>query len=278
MKILLLGASGFIGQRVYQKLSAHHQVITPSHQQLDLLNLQQASVMPLLEDIDLIVNCVGVMSRHADILETIHHHAPKLLAQWAKQAGVSRWVQLSALGAEATHRVNFVGSKGRGDEAVCTSGLQTVLARPSVVYGRGGVSCEIFLKLAQLPILPLPAGGTFDFQPVHAEDVADGIIRLIENAPEHGTIIAMTGSQQLSLAQYLNVLRETIHRKSPAKIVAIPISLMRPMLPLTNIISNGFLSSDGITLLQQGSCANHAEFTQLLGREPLGAKQFFTVN
>jgi len=195
-----------------------------------------------------------------DLLETVHHHTPAKLAAWAREAGVSRWLQLSALGADPAHPVAFVGSKGRGDEAVCENGPHTVLARPSVVYGRGGGSCEAFLKMARLPVLPLPDGGRFDLQPVHAEDVADGLARLLNAPPAHGSVIHMTGSLKLTLADYLNLLRQTVHRKPPFQTASIPLPLLRPMLPLANLLSDGFLSPDSITLLQQGSCADTAAF------------------
>ena len=134
MNILLLGGSGFIGKRVAALLRQQgHQVATPGHRELDLQHLHEAQAMPLLADKEVVVNCIGVMSRHADVLETIHHHAPAQLAQWAQAAGVQRWVQLSALGADAAQTVAFVGSKGRGDAALCASGVQLALARPSVV-------------------------------------------------------------------------------------------------------------------------------------------------
>ena len=36
------------------------------------------------------------------------------------------------------------------------------IARPSLVFGQGGASTEMFLKMAKLPILFLPNGGNFD--------------------------------------------------------------------------------------------------------------------
>ena len=272
MNILLLGGSGFIGRRTARRLrEAGHSVRTPAHAELDFLRLSRDAAMPLLEGCDAVMNCVGVMSRHADILETVHHHSPALLARCAKEAGVRRWVQLSALGADPAAAVAFVASKGRGDAAVAAE-LPAAVARPSVVFGRGGASCELFIRLARLPVLPLPAGGAFDLQPVHAEDVSDGLCRLLD-APS-GAVVNMTGRLKTTLAGYLAILRQTLHGKAPAKILPVPLALLRPALPLANILSNGFLSPGSITLLQQGSCADPAPFAALLGRKPLGADEF----
>ncbi|WP_037585912.1 NAD-dependent epimerase/dehydratase family protein [Stenoxybacter acetivorans] len=275
MNILLLGSSGFVGKRVAALLKEQgHEITMPRHHELDLLNLSQEAAMPLLQNKDVVVNTVGIMSRHANILETIHHHAPTKMAAWAKEAGVNRWAQLSALGADAAQTVPFVGSKGRGDEAVMNSGLQTAVARPSVIYGRGGVSCEMFIRLASLPILALPGGGKFELQPVHVADVAQGLVNFVNQPPENGTIVNMTGSLRCTMADYLNILRRGLHYKPDAKIVSIPLGLIKPFLPLGKIITNGVISPDTFSLLEQGSCADNSGFTKLLGRKPLAASEF----
>ncbi|UOP01903.1 NAD-dependent epimerase/dehydratase family protein [Kingella potus] len=274
MDILLLGGSGFIGRRTARRLrEAGHTVRTPAHTELDLLRPDRAAALPLLEGCDAVANCVGIMSRRAGLLETVHHHTPAQLARWAKEAGVKHWVQLSALGANPAASAAFVASKGRGDQAVAAE-LPAAIARPSVIYGRGGASCELFIKLARLPLLPLPAGGAFDLQPVHAEDVAEGLCRLVLNPPAAGSVVDMTGRLKTTLAGYLAILRRIRHGRPQPKIIPIPVALLRPVLPLTKILSNGFLSPDSISLLQQGSCADYAAFAALLDREPLGADEF----
>lgn len=214
------------------------------------------------------------MSRHAEILETVHHHTPKQLAVWAKAAGIKRWVQLSALGADPSQSINFVGSKGRGDDAIAQSGIPIAIARPSVVYGRGGTSCELFIKLAHLPLLPLPEAGRFHLQPVHLADVAEGLAKLAVQTNTDHSVINMTGSQTLTLAEYLTTIRQTLHHKPPQRILPIPLQLIDPALPLANILSNGIISRDSFALLQQGSCTDYSDFAALLGREPLAAENF----
>ena len=257
MNILILGGSGFIGSRVAKILrERQHSVTTPSHAELDLMRLDLDAAQRLLHGQDCVVNCIGVMSRHAAVLEQVHHHAPQQLAHLARAVGVQTWVQLSALGADAAHDVAFVGSKGRGDAAVCASSLRVNIARPSVVFGRGGASCELFIKLARLPVLVLPAGGRFDVQPVHANDVAQGLAAMAEQPLPHGAVVNMTGSLKTTLAEYLAILRQTLHHRAAPAVWALPMGLLRPALPLTNILSNGFLSQGSLKLLAQGSVAD----------------------
>lgn len=274
MNILLLGGTGFVGRRVAAILRERGNVVTaPRHHELDLLNVNQAQAKAFLHGQDAVFNCVGVMSRNTDILEQIHHHTPAKLVKWAHELGVKQWVQLSALGANATHEVAFVGSKGRGDTAVLASDLRVTVLRSSIIYGRGGASCELFLKLAKLPMLALPNGGRFDLQPVHVDDVAQGLVALLD-AP-HGTIVNSAGSLKMTLAEYLSAMRVGFHHKNPLKIINIPLGLITPFTPLSNILTNGVLSAASLKLLQEGSCADTQDFAQLLGREPRGVWDFF---
>ena len=275
MNIIIFGGSGFIGSRTVQILKEQgHQVCTPDRRAFDFLHPNETAARRLLEGQDVLINCIGIMSRHAEILETVHHHTPKQLVAWAKSAGIKHWVQLSALGADPSQSINFVGSKGRGDNAIAQSCIPIAIARPSVVYGRGGTSCELFIKLARLPLLPLPEGGRFHLQPVHLADVAEGLAKLAIQTNTDHSIINMTGSQTLTLAEYLTTLRLTLHHKPPQRILPIPLRLIDPALPLVNILSNGIVSRDSFALLKQDSCADYSDFAALLGREPLAAKNF----
>ena len=273
MNILLLGGSGFIGRHIAARLrQCGHQVQTPTHRELDLRALDERAARACLHGQDAVVNAVGIMSRDADALETVHHHAPSALAAWTREAGVARWLQISALGADAWHPVAFLGSKGRGDEAVRAQ-LATDTVRPSVVYGRGGKSCELFIRLARLPLLALPDGGRQMLQPVHVDDIADGVAALLATSP-HNATINMTGARALTLAAYLNTLRASLHGKTAARVLPLPSPLLAPFLPLTNSLSNGMISAATLRLLADGSCADNRDFSALLGRRPLAPEQF----
>lgn len=275
MKVLLLGGSGFIGRAVKQALlSAGHEVKALGRGQIDFAALKP-DMASHFAGMEAVVNCVGVMSLDAAFLEQVHHLAPLQLAQWAQAQGVRRWLQLSALGADAAQDIAFVGSKGRGDAALATSSIHTLIARPSLVYGRDSINTRHFLRLARLPVIPLPEGGCFRLQPVHVQEVAEGMKVMLTADVSSGSIIHMTGAQEVSLAEYLNLLRRNFYGKKAATIVNVPLTLMQPFLPLAAHLSKGFISRDNMTLLEQGACADNQTFAALLGRTPLGVSDFF---
>ena len=111
-------------------------------------------------------------------------------------------------------------------------------------------------------------------QPVHLADVAEGLAKLADQTDTDHNVINMTGSQTLTLAEYLTTIRQTLLHKPPQCILPFPLRLIDPALPLANILSNGIISHNSFALLKQGSCADYSDFAALLGREPLAAENF----
>lgn len=267
MNIVLFGGSGFIGRRTVKLLRRRgHRVDVPSRGEADYLGLDEHRLAVLLEGADAVINAVGIMSHNREKLETVHHTAPKMIAAAARLAGVPAFIQLSALGARPDYATAFLGSKGRGDEELLQSGLNVRIARPSVVFGRGGASCELFIRLARLPVLPLPEGGYYRLQPVHADDVAEGLCYMAEQPAAVPAVVEMTGSRACSLAEYLNLLRANIHGKCPAKILRLPAAWVDLAARCADRPSNGMFGSDSMKLLREGSVADCAGLENLLGR------------
>lgn len=273
MRVLLLGGTGFVGREVWRILKERgHEVTAPSRQELNFLKPEKSA---LFAGHDAVINTVGLMSRKSEILEQIHHFTPVQLAQWAEEAGVKTWVQLSALGADVAQKSAFVSSKARGDEALLKLNLTVKIARPSLIFGANGTSSRLFFQLARLPFLFLPNGGKGLVQPVAVWEVAEALVLLAEgkNSPP---IIHMVGASRHLFRDYLLLIRKLKYNKS-GKIFNLPTVLLRPFLPLTNILSNGFLSASNLDLLDEGSIADEKELTQILGRRPLGAEEFLMM-
>lgn len=269
MNILVLGSTGFIGTQTVQALQqAGHTVRCAKRDSINFLKLDTDRAQAEFTDIDTVINAVGIMSHRSSELEQVHHHAPLQLATLAHAAGVSRWVQLSALGADPSHYAAFLSSKGRGDSAIAALPFArgVGIARPSIVYGRGGASTELFIRFARLPLLLLPNAGNAAVQPVHVEDVAAGLSALAINTDT--APIAFVGLRSTTLANYLTTLRRNLYGKAPAKIYGLPTWLVKLSTTLGNRLTHGFLSADNMRILADGSTANNADFAALLQRPP----------
>lgn len=276
---LLLGSSGFIGQHVRYKLDeTNHRLQTPNHHQVDFFCPDWISITQLLQGVDVVINMVGVMSQNAALLEKVHHDTPKKIAILAKKMGVKCWINLSALGADANHKVAFVGSKGRGDSALLQLAgdkFRVVIVRPSLIFGRGGASCEMFIKLARLPVLFMPNAGNYRIQPVHVNDVTQGIVNLATKPPTSvQPIINFTGGAVCSMAEYIAMIRKDIHHKGRLTVLPIPKWIAKAAVLLARPISGGMISSDSLTLLEEESIADNGYFTQLLEYSPLEYQTF----
>ncbi|MBR1376153.1 MAG: NAD-dependent epimerase/dehydratase family protein [Cardiobacteriaceae bacterium] len=277
-EVLLLGANGFVGRRLTTALRQKgNRVDTPSHRDIDFENFNKGRVEYLLEGCDTIINCVGVMHRNPAILNKVHYETPLKIAEIAVKKGVKRWIQISALGATENSKSEFLKSKAKGDNALCDSGLDVAVVRPSIIYGRNSRFIESLLKMLNLPFVALPNNGEYKIQPVHIDDLVAAIGNLLEQQLA-GQVIDCTGSEEVTFAHFCQILREKVLGKPAIKIVNLPEKGLKPILPMTNILTNGFVSSDSLQMLEHGSCADNSLFRELLGKDPQGVEEFVLYN
>ncbi|WP_066801996.1 NAD-dependent epimerase/dehydratase family protein [Moraxella oblonga] len=281
MKILLLGSSGFIGRHLLKACQQNNfLVICPTSKELDFLNPNDEVFKDLLKDIDVIINTVGIMSRDKQLMQTVHCDTPILFAKIAKDYANDfnkkiQWLNLSALGADENSDVAFVKSKGQGDKGVLALAddyFKVSIVRPSLIYGDGGASTKLFLQLAKFPILPLPKGGNFNIQPVHADDVVLGIVTLIGNY-HYPNIINFTGNQILTLKDYLILLRKNHYQKDKAIIISMPFFIAKIGALILQNFTN-LISIDSLTLLKNGNVADNGVFKALIKQSPLSIHKF----
>lgn len=287
MKVLLLGETGLIGLRLKNSLMAMKvSMVNLCRKDLDFLNADGDKFLDCLDGITVIINAVGIMSDDKITMEQIHHYAPKRFANIAKQYAINNkqklhWINISAIGADPSCDIAFIGSKGRGDKAIldlADDNFKVTIVRPSLVFSPIGASSKLFLELAKLPLLFLPDGGRFYIQPVHLNDVIVGIIHLIQS-PIDGIksgVINFVG-KPLLFCDYLNQLRMNNYHKAPANIITIPMGLVKALLPLSLLLPDNyriFFNKDNLLLLKNQKVIDDGEFIKLLNQTPLTVKDF----
>ena len=149
MNILILGGSGFVGRAICSKLvMAGHSITVPTRKRdnaralfpLPSVTVVEADVYDavalaqLARGKDAVINLVGILNGN---FERAHVTLAANAIAACKGAGVSRYVQMSALGASENGPSDYQKSKAKADAIVRASGLDFTIFAPSVIFGRG---------------------------------------------------------------------------------------------------------------------------------------------
>lgn len=286
LRVLLTGGTGLIGKALAERLERYgHEVIlgvrdeaeASRHQpgmrfvQFDFIRRPEASFAEFLADVDVVVNAVGIFDETSrQSFDEIHVKGPCILFELAARAGVSRIIQISALGADLHAETRYWRSKARGDRCAKAFAGTSVVVRPSLVYAPLGRSSQLFHRLAVLPWLPWPAA-TADVQPIHLDDLVDGVVALLKH-PDPPPVIAAVGPLALSMSAYLRLLSP--EPEKPLHMSRVP---MRVALLLARCLQKwpgNSINADALRMLAHPNTADAAPWADLLGR-PLRRPEHF---
>jgi len=284
MKVLLCGADGFLGRAIAGALeAAGHRVLRGVHHPrlagdvaIDYqTDLSPEVSLPRLAGVDVVINAIGILrERQPGDFERIHHRAPAALFAACAAAGVGRVIQISALGGEFQGEPPpYLASKHAADKALWQSlPDRGVVLRPGLVFGRDGASTRFFLALASLPLHADPAGAGA-VQPVHVDDVASAVLRLVEGAVVPSCLLELPGPRRLSYAGWLASYRAGLGLP-PALSLPLPGFLMAASARLAGLFPTSLLTADTWAMLKAGNTADPGPARGLLGH-PLKAPDEF---
>lgn len=290
MRILIAGATGFIGASLVASLGARgHAVVACVRRSTRGLPAEVRTIavdyrrdtsvhawLPRLAGIDVVINAVGILRESRDAaFEVLHHRAPAALFQACEQAGVRRVIQISALGADQDAVSGYHRSKHAADEVLRAKNVDWTIVQPSVVFGTNGASTKLFTMLASLPFVPLVGAGDQCLQPVHIDNLDELIVKLIEQDLAIRQTLPAVGPEPITMRNMLAGYRRALGLR-PTFFVPIPLALIRPAARIGDVVKVGALSTETLTMLLRHNVGNPRQIASVLGRSPRALSEFIS--
>lgn len=266
MRVVLLGATGFVGHHVLPRLSADgHECLALSRY---LMSCRDLSIIPRVElrqtDVydpqklaaafsgaDAVINMVGILNesgRRGKGFHKAHVELAERVIEACRSAGVSRLIQVSALNA-GKGRSHYLRSKGQAEERIRQAAdIDSTILQPSVIFGAGDSFFNRFAGLLRLaPLLPLACPDA-RMQPVWVGDVAAVVAACLSDDSTLGETLVLVGPRTYSLRELVEFTAHTIGRK--ARIVGLPDALSRLQGRLMDWVPGKPFSTDNYLSLQ----------------------------
>lgn len=279
MKVLVTGGTGYVGQPIVASLLAHgHDVVVvqragstrgmrTKHPQLTVREvplLDEPGMIAATMGMDAVVNLVGIIRetpRHGLTMQRLHVNATQVVVKAAQQAGVTRFIQMSALGARPDAVSRYHQSKWQGEEVVRASGIPAAILRPSVIFGAGGPGPNFVSQLTNLvvhaPLCPVIGDGQFMLQPVALQTIVDAVIvALRATTPVTGSY-EVGGGDVISYRAILQRIADA-HGKS-LRTVRIPLRLMTWLASALSHVKSFPITEDQLIMLREGNVCNDTE-------------------
>lgn len=282
MIVAVTGATGFVGRHIVRLLvqrgarvralarNPAHAPFPPGTVALVPGDLADpAALRALVAGADAVVHLVGIIAeRSGATFAGVHVEGTRRLVTAARDAGVGRFVHMSAAGARdepgatAYHR-----TKAQAEALVRTSGMTATIFRPSLIVGPENVPIGMLARLHRLlPAVPLFGDGSFPLQPVWAEDVALAFTLAVEQSVLAGDY-ELGGPDQVSYAEFVRAIgRASGH---PRPLVRIPLGLMRVVARAFDLVPGAPMTSDQLQMLVEGSATPGNAIEATFGIRPM---------
>ena len=286
MKIFISGGTGFVGSHVCRELRKRgHELRLLAHHNNgaaesgieyivgDVTRVESFAVG--MSGCDAVINLVGIIREfpfRGATFEKLHVQATAHMLEAARRNGISRYLQMSALGTRPAAVSAYHRSKWRAEELVRESGQDWTVFRPSLIFGPDDAFINMLAAQLRLaPVMPVIGSGSYRLQPIHADDVARCFAMALEMPETIGQTYELCGRDRVSYEELLDMIAAAMGRTAPFKPHA-PLGLMKLIIPFMQNIPQFPITMDQLQMLLEESICG-SEWQQTFGFEPRGLQE-----
>jgi uncharacterized protein YbjT (DUF2867 family) len=262
--ILVTGGTGFVGSRIVHALRAEERPVRvlvrnpAAAVQFEQLGAEHAvgdvgdpaSLRAAVEGCTHVVHLVAIIKGRPADFQAVMSDGTRSLVAAAREAGVERFVLMSALG---THEptpatVPYLRAKWTMEQAVGASGLEHTIFRPSFVFGRGGALPTFVKQVRYSPLVTVIGDGRQRSQPIWVDDVATYVVRAIDEPQAANRTLELGGPDIVNWDQLYLLIAKVLGKRR--RLVHVPFAVARATARATQRLPGAPLTADQVAMLQ----------------------------
>ena len=238
----MTGASGFVGRRLVARAdpTTYHRICCLTRREAPLSHdsahphpveyvrgdvTDSASYAGSLSGIDIVTHLAAVTgkAKRCDYFR-VNTGGTKLLLEQCRLAGVRRFVYVSSIAAgfQHTSAYHYAHSKLEAEEAVRASGLNYVIVRPTLVFGRGSAVWQNLLRLTSGFATPMFGNGRVTVQPIYIDDLVDCMLAIMAEPELPNQIFEIGGPDVLTFEELIRRIHQA-YRMKDAHLIHLPV-------------------------------------------------------
>lgn len=249
-RVLILGASGFVGRHLALALLAEgHQVRCVSREVTRLEDLAKhgceiasadmtdpASLQQAMKSVEAVYVSVHTLSRQdsrttgQDFME-LELTGLRNIVDACHAEGTRRLVYLTFLGVSPDAPSAWVRGRWKAEQMLLQSGLDVTVIRPGQIVGSGGRGFEMMMGQARRPIALTMGNGGSKWRNIALDDLLYYLCGVREDPRSYGKCYDVGCDDVLTNNQMIDIAAEAVSRRPPTRI-GLPVSLLKPLTPL----------------------------------------------
>jgi uncharacterized protein YbjT (DUF2867 family) len=282
LTICVLGGTGFLGTRLAARLSSDRVRVTvlsrdrERHKALRVVPSVEVENCNVYDAAELsehfrghqvVINLIGILNERGfggGGFRRTHTELTRRALQAAKSAGVTRFLQVSALRADPAAPSYYLRSKGEAERLIQneSGALDWTIFKPSVMFGPGDSFLNRFAALlGAMPLVFPLARPNARFQPVFVDDVVEAILRCLHGGASSRQIYELGGPRSYTLRQIVEFVALVTRRRR--LVIGLPDFLSYLQALAMNFVPGRPFSSDNYRSLKVDSICTSDGFAQL---------------